>query len=41
MPSYPDEIGGFEIYTAVIEDGVGTPEQFGDWLKDRGLLPGA
>lgn len=41
LPSYPDEIGGFEIYTAVIEDGVRTPDQFGDWLTARGLLPGA
>ena len=22
LPSYPDQIGGFEIYTAVIDDGV-------------------
>jgi hypothetical protein len=41
LPSYPDEIGGFEIYTAVTEDDVRTPEQSRDWLTDRGLLPGA
>ena len=35
LPSYPDEIGGFEIYTAVMEDGVRTPEEFRDWLADR------
>ena len=35
----PDEIGGFEIYTAVIEDGVGTPEQFWDWHGPRAGLP--
>ena len=37
LPIYPDQIGGFEIYTAVIEDGVRTPEQFGGWLAERGL----
>jgi hypothetical protein len=35
LPSYPDEIGGFEIYTAVMEDRVRTPEEFRDWLADR------
>ena len=37
-PSYPDQIGGSEIYTAVIEEGVRTPEQFRGWLASRGLL---
>ena len=37
-PSYPDQIGGLEIYTAVIEDGVRTPEEFRSWLADRELL---
>jgi hypothetical protein len=37
LPSYPDRIGGSEIYTAVIDDGVRTPEQFSGWLADRGL----
>jgi hypothetical protein len=40
LPSYPDQIGGLEIYTAVTEDGVRTPEEFRDWLADRGL-PGS
>lgn len=31
-PEYPDEVSGFEIYTAVLEHGVGTPEEFGAWL---------
>ena len=31
-PEYPDEVSGFEIYTAVLEAGVRTPEQFGTWL---------
>lgn len=38
LPSYPDEIGGFEIYTAVTEAGVRTPEQFRSWLDDHRLL---
>lgn len=37
LPSYPDEIGGFEIYTAVTEHSVRTPEQFRGWLADHGL----
>jgi hypothetical protein len=37
-PSYPDRIGGSEIYTAVIDDGVRTLEEFRDWLADRELL---
>ena len=37
LPSYPDRISGFEIYTAVIDDGVRTPEQFSGWLADHGL----
>jgi hypothetical protein len=35
-PEYPDRVGGMEIYTAVIEDGVRTPERFGAWLTERG-----
>jgi hypothetical protein len=31
-PEYPDEVSGFDIYTAVLEHGVGTPEEFGAWL---------
>jgi hypothetical protein len=37
LPSYPDQIGGFEVYTAVINDGVRTPEQFRGWLSGHGL----
>ena len=37
LPSYPDQVGGSEIYTAVLDDGVRTPEQFRRWLADRGL----
>jgi hypothetical protein len=38
LPSYPDQIGGFEIYAAVIDDNVRTPEEFRRWLVDRELL---
>jgi hypothetical protein len=36
-PSYPDRIGGMDIYTAVLEDGVRGPDQFAAWLAARGL----
>jgi hypothetical protein len=35
--SYPDQISGFEIYTAVLEHGVRTPHEFAGWLAERGL----
>ena len=36
LPSYPDHIGGLEIYTAVIDDAVRTRSNR-RWLADRGL----
>ena len=36
-PTYPDQVGGLDIYTAVIDDGVRTPQQFAAWLASRGL----
>lgn len=36
-PSYPDQVGGLEVYTAVLDDGVRTPEQFAAWLARHGL----
>lgn len=36
-PSYPHQVGGLEIYTAVLDDGVRTPQQFAAWLARRGL----
>jgi hypothetical protein len=36
-PDYPDQVGGLDIYTAVIDDGVRTPRQFATWLAQRGL----
>jgi hypothetical protein len=36
-PDYPDQVGGLDIYTAVIDDGVRTPDQFAAWLADHRL----
>ncbi len=33
---YPDQVGGLDIYTAVLDDGVRTPDQFQAWLARRG-----
>jgi hypothetical protein len=38
-PEYPDEVGGLDIYTAVIGDGLRTPQEFGAWLVARGRGP--
>lgn len=32
-PEYPDEVGGFDICTAVLEHGVRTAVEFGVWLR--------
>jgi len=32
-PEYPDEVSGFEIYTAVLEHGIRSSEEFGRWLS--------
>jgi hypothetical protein len=37
LPSYPDVVGGTDVYEAVLEHGVRTPEQFGRYLRRRGL----
>jgi hypothetical protein len=36
LPSYPDQISGTDIYTAVLDDGVRTPDEFATWLTDHG-----
>jgi hypothetical protein len=36
LPSYPDQIGGTQIYTAVLDDGVRTPQEFATWLTGHG-----
>ena len=37
LPSYPDVVGGMDIYEAVLEHDVRTPDQFGRHLRRRGL----
>ncbi|HZC73699.1 MAG TPA: methyltransferase domain-containing protein [Jatrophihabitans sp.] len=39
LPSYPDDVGGFEIYQAVLDDGVRSPQQFAEWLTAHDLPP--
>ncbi|MFI1989220.1 hypothetical protein [Actinoplanes sp. NPDC020271] len=34
-PEYPDEVCGWDIYRAVLEDGVRTAVEFGVWLRDK------
>jgi hypothetical protein len=36
-PSYPERVGGLEIYTAVMDDAVRTPDEFAAWLAGHGL----
>jgi hypothetical protein len=37
LPSYPDVVGGLDIYTAVLDHRVRTPQQFSAWLAERGF----
>ncbi len=37
VPSYPDLVSGMDVYDAVLEHGVRTPEQFGRYLRQRDL----
>ncbi len=37
-PEYPDQVSGLEIYTAVLDDGVATPDEFAAWLARRGTV---
>ena len=36
-PRYPDTIGGYEIYDAVLDHGVRTIEELDDYLEAHGL----
>lgn len=36
LPSYPDQVGGMQIYTAVLDDGVRAPQEFATWLTNHG-----
>jgi hypothetical protein len=37
LPGYPEQVGGWEIYTAVLRDGIRTPGQFARWLAANGF----
>jgi len=37
LPTYPDEVSGTDIYAAVLDHGVRTPEQFASYLQERCL----
>jgi hypothetical protein len=34
-PGYPRRVGGVDIYSAVLEHGVRTPDEFGSWVRER------
>lgn len=36
QPAYPDQVGGLDIYTAVVDDGVRTLAEFATWLDRHG-----
>jgi len=36
-PTYPHQVGGLQIYVAVLDDAVRTPGQFATWLSQQGL----
>jgi hypothetical protein len=36
-PSYPEVVGGVEVYDAVLNHGARTPEQFAAYLQARGM----
>ena len=37
LPVYPYEVGGYEVYDAVLDHGARTPEDFDAYLRERGL----
>ncbi len=37
LPTYPDEVGGLDVYEAVLRHGVRTPDDFDAYLRERGL----
>jgi len=39
QPAYPHRIGGLDIYTAVLDDGIRTVDEFAAWLAQHGLEP--
>ena len=39
QPGYPHHVGGLDIYTAVLDDGIRTLDQFAAWLAQHGREP--
>jgi len=39
QPAYPHRVGGLDIYTAVLDDGIRTVDEFAAWLTQHGLEP--
>lgn len=37
LPEYPYEVGGTDVYDAVLEHGVRTPSEFDAYLRERGM----
>jgi len=37
LPAYPEEVSGADVYDAVLEHGVRTPDEFAAYLRQRGL----
>jgi len=37
LPTYPYQVGGTDVYDAVLEHGVRTPEEFDAYLRERGM----
>jgi len=37
LPTYPEEVSGVDVYDAVLEHGVRTPQEFTVYLRQRGL----
>jgi hypothetical protein len=37
LPEYPYEVGGTDIYDAVLEHGVRGPDEFDAYLRQRGM----
>jgi hypothetical protein len=37
LPAYPYEVGGMEVYDAVLEHGARSPDDFDTYLRERGL----
>jgi hypothetical protein len=39
QPGYPHRVGGLDIYTAVLDEGIRTLDQFAAWLAQHGREP--